>query len=139
MQKVDGDIGEDVENSGEDEPAISKNSFGKPEQDITKTPFEEALEDVCLPAAEDNVEDISDLSEREHEIKDDATSIEVMNTLIEALEDFADRIFLYCDAVDMMKPLQDDSLGEDLSDTSDSDQDDGRRSLSLNCTVLSPY
>ena len=43
--------------------------------------------------AEDNVEDISDLSEREHKIKDDATSVEVMNTLIEALEDFADRIF----------------------------------------------
>ena len=129
MQDVVGDIGEDVENSGEDEPAISKNSFGKPEQDITKTPFE-ALEDVLIPAAEDNIEDISDLSEREHEKKDDATSIEVMNTLIEALEDFADRIFLYCNAVDIMKPLQDDSLGEDLSDTSDRDQDDGRRSLS---------
>ncbi len=69
------------------------------------TPFEEALEDVLLPAQEDNVKDISDLSEREHEIKDNATSVEVMNTLIEALEDFADRIFLYCDTVDMMKPL----------------------------------
>ena len=139
MQKVDRDIGEDVENSGEDEPDINKNSFGKPEQDITKTPFEEALEDVRLPAAEDNVEDISDLSEREHEIKDNATSVEVMNTLIEALEDFADRIFLYCNAVDIVKPFQDESLGEDLSNTSDSDQDDRIRSLSLNCIVLSPY
>ena len=51
------------------------------------------------------MEDVSTLSETEHEIKEDATSVEVMNTLIEALEDFADRIFLYCDAVDMMKPL----------------------------------
>ena len=59
-----------------------------------------------LPSsAEDNVEDVSTLSETEHKIKDNATSVEVMNTLIEALEDFADRIFLYCDAVDMMKPL----------------------------------
>ena len=67
--------------------------------------FEEALEDDLLPAAEDNVEGVSNLSEREHEIKDNSTSVEVMNTLIEALGDFADRIFLYCDAVDMMKPL----------------------------------
>ena len=51
------------------------------------------------------MEDVSNLSETEHEIKEDATSVEVMNTLIEALEDFADRIFLYCDAVDIMKPL----------------------------------
>ena len=51
------------------------------------------------------MEDVSTLSETEHEITEDATSVEVMNTLIEALEGFADRIFLYCDAVDMMKPL----------------------------------
>ena len=76
------------------------------------------------------MEDVSNLSETEHEIKEDATSVEVMNTLIEALEDFADRIFLYCDAVDIMKPLLDDFLGKDLSNTSDSDQDDRRRSIS---------
>ena len=51
------------------------------------------------------MEDVSNLSETEHEIKDDATSVGVMNTLIEALEDFADRIFLYCNDVDIMKPL----------------------------------
>ena len=56
-------------------------------------------------STEDNVEDVSNLSETEREIKEDDTSVEVMNTLIEALEDFADRIFLYCDAVDIMKPL----------------------------------
>ena len=33
------------------------------------------------------MEDVSNLSETEHEIKEDATSVEVMNTLIEALED----------------------------------------------------
>ena len=51
------------------------------------------------------MEDVSTLSETEHEITEDATSVEVMNTPLEALEDVADRIFLYCDAVDIMKPL----------------------------------
>ena len=85
------------------------------------------------------MEDVGTLSETKHEITGDATSVEVKNTPLDALEDVADRIFLYCEAVDIMKPLQDDFLGEDLDDTSDSEQDDRRRSLSFNCTVLSPY
>ena len=42
--------------------------------------------------------------ETKYEIPEDATSVEVENTLLEAVEDDADRIFLYCDAVDMKEP-----------------------------------
>ena len=113
-------------------------SLWQPEQEIYQETSNEAFENLP-PNAEDNVEDVGTLSETKHEITGDATSVEVMNTPLEALEDVADRIFLYCEAVDIMKPLQDDFLGEDLDDTSDSEQDDRRRSLSFNCTVLSPY
>ena len=51
------------------------------------------------------MEDVGTLSETKHEITGDATSVEVKNTPLDALEDVADRIFLYCEAVDMMKPL----------------------------------
>ena len=56
-------------------------------------------------------------------ISEIATSIEVVNTLLEAVENFADRIFYTANAVDMKEPLLDDFLGEDPEDTSDSEQD----------------
>ena len=67
---------------------------------------------------------MSTLKETKHEISEIATSIEVMNTLLEAVENFADRIFYTADAVDMKEPLLDDFLDEDLKDTSDSEQDE---------------
>ena len=41
-----------------------------------------------------------------------------MNTPLEA-DNAADRILLYCDAVDVKEPLVDDFLGEDLDKTKD--------------------
>ena len=85
MQKVDGDIGEDVENSGEDEPAISKNSFGKPEQDITKT-SDEALEDVLLPAAEDKPEKVNTSNNVDDKLTEIAPDEQLGNALKDASE-----------------------------------------------------
>ena len=84
----------------------------------------EVFERIFLPATEDNVEEVRTPRETKHEIPEDATSVEVVNTLLEAVDNVADRIFLYCDAVDMKEPLLDDFLGKDLEDASDSEQDE---------------
>ena len=70
------------------------------------------------------MEEVSTLKETKHEISEIATSVEVVNTPLEAVETFADRIFYTADAVDMKDPLLDDFLDEDLEDTSDSEQDE---------------
>ena len=86
--------------------------------------MDEVFEKIFLPATEDNVEEVKTPRETKHEIPEDATSVEVENTLLEAVDNAADRIFLYCDAVDMKEPLLDDFLGEDLDDASESEQEE---------------
>ena len=70
--------------------------------------FTETLDEVFenLPSsAGDNVEEVDTPKETKHEIGDIATSVEVVNTPLEAVETFADRIFYTADAVDMKEPL----------------------------------
>ena len=83
MQDVVGDIGEDVENSGEDEPTISENSFGKPEQDITKT-SDEAFEDILLPAAEDKPEKVNTSNDVDDKLTEIAPDKQLGNALKDA-------------------------------------------------------
>ena len=84
MQDVVGDIGEDVENSGEDEPTISENSFGKPEQDITKT-SEEAFEDVLLPAAEDEPEKVDNSNDADVKLPEIAPDEQLVDSSLVAI------------------------------------------------------
>ena len=84
MQDVVGDIGEDVENSGEDEPTISENSFGKPEQDITKT-SEEAFEDVLLPAADDEPEKVDNSNDADVKLPEIAPDQQLVDSSLVAI------------------------------------------------------
>ena len=84
MQNEDGDIGEDVENSGEDEPTSSKNSFGKPEQDITKT-SDEAFEDVLLPAAEDEPEKVDNSNDADVKLPEIAPDEQLVDSSLVAI------------------------------------------------------
>ena len=115
MQKVDGDIGEDVENSGEDEPAISKNSFGKPEQDITKT-SDEAFEDFLLPAAEDEPEKVNTSNDADVKLPEIAPDEQLVDSsFVAILEESSLEDFLG----DLEKTSLEDFFGdidEDLED-----------------------
>ena len=121
----------EIVDSGEQDSLFSKNTAIKPEGDITKAisveipqkemdlvlqgvsdnlsrefakTSDEAFKESFLPATEDDVEEVKASREAENEIPDDATSVEVEDTPLEAVEDVADRIFLYCDIVDMKEP-----------------------------------
>ena len=63
--------------------------------------MDEVFKGSFLPATEDDVEEVKTSRETEYEIPEDATSEEVENTLMEAVEDDADRIFPDCDTVDI--------------------------------------
>ena len=139
MQNVVGDIGEDVENSGEDEPAISKNSFGKPEQDITKT-SDEAFEDVLLPAAEDEPEKVNTSNDADVKLTEIAPDEQLVDSSFIAileetsLEDFLrdiERLPLKTSLAILMKILK---ISSDIQSRQTATR------LFLYCTiVLSPY
>ena len=116
MQNVVGDIGEDVENSGEDEPTLQQELLGKPEQEITKTSSDQALEDILLPAAEDKPEKVNtsnDVDDKLTEIAPDEQLVD--SSFVAILEDSSLEEFLR----DIEKTSLEDFFGdidEDLED-----------------------
>ena len=128
MQDVVRDIGEDVENSGEDELTISENSFGKPEQDITKT-SDEALEDVLLPAAEDKPEKVNTSNDVDDKLTEIAPDEQLGNALKDAsktmqnleLSKLADSSFIAI--------LEETSLEDFLSDIEETSLEDFLRDI----------
>ena len=120
MQDVVGDIGEDVENSGEDEPTNSENSFGKPEQDITKT-SDEAFEDVLLPAAEDEPEKVNTSNNADVKLTEIAPDEQLVDSSFIAileetsLEDFLSDIE-ETSLEDFLRDIEETSLEDFLGD-----------------------
>ena len=113
-------FGEDVENSGEDEPTNSKNSFGKPEQDITKT-SDEAFEDVLLPAAEDEPEKVNTSNDVDVKLTEIAPDKQLVDSSFIAileetsLEDFLSDIE-ETSLEDFLRDIEDTSLEDFLRD-----------------------
>ena len=86
--------------------------------------FTETSDEVFekLPSSPgDNVEEVDTPKETKHEIGDVATSVEVVNTPLEAIVAFADRIFYTADK-GCEEASFDDFFDEDLEDTSDIEQ-----------------
>ena len=115
MQNVDGDIGEDVENSGEDEPAIQQELLGKPEQDITKT-SDEALEDVLLPAAEDKPEKVNTSNNVDDKLTEIAPDEQLGNALKDASKTIQNLELSKLANSSLIAILEETSLEDFLSD-----------------------
>ena len=129
MQNVDGDSGENVEDSGEDEPALQQELLGKPEWEITKTSSDEALEDILLPAAEDKPEKVNTSNDVDDKLTEIAPDKQLGNALKDAsktmqnleLSKLADSSFIAI--------LEETSLEDFLSDIEETSLEDFLRDI----------